>query len=125
MDGNIRLVNGPTSAEGRVEFCYNDDWGTVCDGGWDEDNAGVVCRQLGFSFEGATAIDQAFFGEGSDPILLDNVDCVGTESRLADCPANTIGAHNCAHNEDAGVRCRSGVHIRNFWLVLCLEVCTF
>ena len=42
---------------------------------------------------------------GTVPIHLDNVRCSGSEARLFDCPANPIGTHNCAHSEDAGVRC--------------------
>ncbi len=38
---------------------------------------------------------------------MDNVQCRGTETRLIDCPANAIGTHNCAHVEDAGVRCQT------------------
>ena len=54
---------------------------------------------------GVVALSRAAFGQGAGSIWLDNVDCVGTEGRLADCPANPIGSHNCAHSEDAGVRC--------------------
>ncbi len=56
---------------------------------------------------GAIAISRARFGQGTGPIVLDNVNCVGSELRLDHCPANPIGVHNCAHSEDAGVRCSS------------------
>ena len=114
-DGDVRLVGGATSEEGRVEFCYNNDWGTVCDDLWDSSDASVVCRQLGFSTAGATAFSRAEFGQGTGPIWLDDVRCVGTESRLANCPAHSIGDHNCAHGEDAGVRCMPGMLQTSFW----------
>lgn len=57
---------------------------------------------------GATAVSFAAFGAGTGQIWLDNVRCVGTESRLINCPANAIGSHNCQHSEDAGVRCVIG-----------------
>ena len=96
--------------EGRVEFCRNGDWGTVCDNFWDDDDASVVCRQLGLSSEGARAFGQAFFGEGTGPILLDQIRCFGVESRLADC-SNVIGTNSasCRHSYDAGARCSSGM----------------
>ena len=47
-DGEIRLANGTTYREGRVEICMNHRWGTVCSVEGTEDFAGVVCTQLGF-----------------------------------------------------------------------------
>ena len=47
--GNVRLVDGTTSSEGRVEICNNGIWGTVCDDDWSTNDAHGVCRQLGLS----------------------------------------------------------------------------
>ena len=99
-------MDGTTAQEGRVEFCNDNTWGTVCDDLWGTADATVVCRQLGFSPQEALAVSLAFFGQGTGPIWLDDVNCAGTESRLADCTHNGVGTHNCGHAEDAGVRCQ-------------------
>ena len=50
--GDIRLVGGANALEGRIEVCYNNRWGTVCDDAWGAPDASVACRQLGYSDAG-------------------------------------------------------------------------
>ena len=52
-EGDVRLLEGSTRLEGRVEICMHNVWGTVCDSGWGTADARVVCRQLGLSFTGS------------------------------------------------------------------------
>ena len=45
--GDIRVVNGSSPLEGRLEICINKAWGTVCHDSFSRDDAQVACRQLG------------------------------------------------------------------------------
>jgi len=103
----IRLVDGNNNLEGRVEILYNGIWGTVCDDSWSIQDAHVICRQLGFG-HALQATVRANFGQGTGTIWLDNVLCIGSETRIEDCTHNGWGTHNCAHSEDAGVVCSAG-----------------
>ncbi|XP_069779234.1 neurotrypsin [Narcine bancroftii] len=100
----IRLMDGENKKEGRVEIFINGQWGTICDDGWTDEDATVVCHQLGHKGI-AKARPQAYFGDGVGPIHMDNVKCTGSEHTLEDCSKQDIGIHNCRHNEDAGVIC--------------------
>ncbi|CAI8026301.1 Deleted in malignant brain tumors 1 protein [Geodia barretti] len=104
-EGQVRLADEVVPGVGRVEICFNDEWGTVCDDNWDINDATVVCRQLGFPSSSHTAIGRAMFGEGAGTIWLDEVACSGTESELQDCAHNGVGINNCRHREDASVAC--------------------
>ena len=81
-------------------------WGTVCDDGWDINDANVVCRQLGF-LSASSAPLVANYGQGSDPIWIDNVNCQGGEALLFKCTHRGYGVHDCSHGEDASVVCNT------------------
>ncbi|MCA9561646.1 MAG: scavenger receptor cysteine-rich domain-containing protein, partial [Myxococcales bacterium] len=100
-EGSVRLVDGDTPNQGRIEVLLNDQWGTVCNDSFSVGDGEVACRQLGYP--GAVRV---FTGaSGVDPIWLDEVACVGDEARLVDCPANPVGENDCAHGEDISVEC--------------------
>jgi hypothetical protein len=97
-------VNGESDNEGRVEVCVNNGhWGTVCDYGWDNSDAEVVCRQLGYPSEGAMAYGGAHFGSGTGLIVLEDLSCTGNENSIFECDFTT---HLCSHNDDSGVLCQ-------------------
>ena len=123
-------MNGSNPNEGRVEYCSNGLWGTVCDDGWDSNDAAVVCRQLGLPTEceytvfkvsntfnniliiilDHTDVYIEYFGGGSGPIVLIEVACTGSEINLSQCPQNKVGHRNCLHTEDIGIQCQKGIN---------------
>ncbi|XP_052811437.1 adhesion G protein-coupled receptor L3-like isoform X2 [Mya arenaria] len=104
-DTKVRLIDGRTTDEGRVEVYVNGRWGTICDDSFDTNAASVVCRMLHINVTDAIVISGGYYGEGNGPIWLDDVRCLGNESNIADCAHNKLGRTNCEHYEDVGVLC--------------------
>ena len=101
-------MDGPARGSGRVEINVDGTWGAICDNEWDLTDAGVVCRQLGYS--GATHAEVgAFFGQGSGPNLMDGVICDGSEAKITDCPSHCWDKPKCTNTETAGVICAKGI----------------
>ncbi|XP_022803800.1 deleted in malignant brain tumors 1 protein-like [Stylophora pistillata] len=101
----IRLI-GNTSLTGRVEVFAVGQWGTICDKGWDINDAHVICRQLGFP-SATQAFGSATHGQGSGQIWIDDLDCTGNELHFDECSHGGWGNHNCDHSGDASVECSS------------------
>jgi len=84
----------------------------ICDDYWDDKDAKVVCRMLGFSTDGAIATTRSQFGRVSRDFIMDDVKCQGSETDINDC--NHRDTHNCGRSEGAGVRCRMSAGDDNF-----------
>ena len=112
-DNPIRLSGSSNTYSGRVEYCYNGIFGTICDDEWSLQDANVACRQLGF-VGARRAYGSAYFGPGEGPIWLDNLQCNDSESRLEDCPNKGWQVNDCTHNDDAGVECITGTYVYIF-----------
>ena len=106
--GDIRLVDGPSGMEGRLQIFHAGAWGEVCDDFFDGFYSAyngygpvTVCQQLGY--QDGTFLTS--YDSPTDTFVLDDVNCVGSERRLGDCPHLPYGTENCGTTEGAGFRC--------------------
>ena len=91
---------------GRVEVRFaSGNWGTICDDGFNDTEASVICNMLGYPY--GVSVAEAFinFGSGRGAIYMDDVNCVGNETSILACQHRGWARHNCNHREDAGVIC--------------------
>eukprot|EP00731_Ephydatia_muelleri_P038389 Em0742g1a len=98
VDGGIRLMGGRAqTADGRVEVCYNNVWGRVCDSSWSSLEAGVVCKQLGYQVECTDWSLRLVGGKES-----------GVDGRLEVCLSNQWGTVSGTNwnDKNTGVVCR-------------------
>ena len=105
---NIRLIGGRVYSEGRVEVFRSGEWQTVCDNGWDLNEADVACKQLGYGYAIRVMIN-APFGRGTGGQWDAYFYCTGSESRLENCRTSSS---SCSHSEDVGVICSTSSEYR-------------
>ncbi|XP_060575448.1 uncharacterized protein LOC132732939 [Ruditapes philippinarum] len=99
---DIEMTDG---IESVVEVILNDEHrGYICDDDWDDNDATVACKMLGYT-KGLAFFPKAKEVNESLPILLDNVQCSGKELSLSDCKHNGWGNHNCDYSEVVSVKC--------------------
>ncbi|XP_039770210.1 antigen WC1.1-like [Ornithorhynchus anatinus] len=100
----LRLVNGSSRCEGRVELQMVGSWGSLCADRWDLADANVLCHQLDCGFA-MSAPGGAEFGEGNGKVWTETFYCSGSETNLNDCPVTVLGAPPCSHGNVAAVIC--------------------
>ena len=103
QEGDVRLADGLTRREGRVEIYLKGQWTSVCGATWDARDASIVCRQLGY--RGYASISRrSQFGQGTS-ILHDTVNCEGEERGLVECLQEAEATKDCNNRREAGVVC--------------------
>ncbi|XP_076317546.1 lysyl oxidase homolog 2-like [Tachypleus tridentatus] len=104
-ESSIRLVGGRTANQGNVEIYHFGEWGSICDDEWDQREADIVCRQLGYPSAQRPTTD-SLYGHARPTIWMDNLFCFGHEKRLDECPFDGWGLTDCNSKEAAGVVCQ-------------------
>ncbi|XP_078018098.1 scavenger receptor cysteine-rich type 1 protein M130-like [Epinephelus lanceolatus] len=106
---SVRLVNGPSLCSGRLEVKSNQQWSSVCETDFDQQDAEVVCRELGCGsplfFQGA------LYGEEEDPVWTKEFQCGGHESALLDCGSSGPARNTCSPGNAVGLTCLDPVRL--------------
>uniref|UniRef100_A0A8B9H923 SRCR domain-containing protein n=1 Tax=Astyanax mexicanus TaxID=7994 RepID=A0A8B9H923_ASTMX len=99
----VRLING-SRCSGRVEVLQGETWFTVCDADFDQQDAEVVCRELGCGSP-VEVLGAAAFGRGEGQVWSEELQCRGNESQIHFCPKSSSLKPNCSHDNDVGLVC--------------------
>ncbi|CAC5355692.1 unnamed protein product [Mytilus coruscus] len=102
LSGDLRIHSTSQTNKGRLEIYHEDEWGTVCDNQFENVDAEVACRQLGYCSGMMIPSNLVYDGQGA--IWLNDVDCSGSETKLLNC-SYSIETSQCHHYEDVGVHC--------------------
>ncbi|XP_075940213.1 scavenger receptor cysteine-rich type 1 protein M130-like [Anarhichas minor] len=109
---SVRLVNGTRLCSGRLEVKSNQSnqwWSSVCEDVFDQQDAEVVCRELGC---GAPSVLQgALYGEVEAPMWTKEFQCGGHESALLDCRSSGSDRNTCSPNKTVGLTCSEPVRL--------------
>ncbi|XP_071141934.1 CD5 antigen-like [Mytilus edulis] len=99
-DGDLRIIKGFVENQGRLEINYKGEWGTVCDNNFEDVDAEVACRQLGY--RSGLMLPAHKVDDGIGTIWLNHLNCSGSEGNLVNCTYNH-DISPCRHYHDVGV----------------------
>ncbi|XP_051237122.1 scavenger receptor cysteine-rich type 1 protein M130-like [Dicentrarchus labrax] len=109
---SVRLVDGTSPCSGRLEVKSdqsNQWWSSVCEDDFDQQDAEVVCRELGC---GAPSVLQgALYGEVEAPMWTKEFQCGGHESALLDCRSSGSARNTCSPGKAVGLTCSDSVRL--------------
>jgi len=100
----VVLVGVGNPRVGRLEVFHANQWGTVCDNGFTDAAARVVCYSLGFGYVGRK-VNISLFGMGEGLIWFHNINCTGAEQHISKCSHDDWEVYNCKHRNDVAVSC--------------------
>ncbi|XP_036416747.1 scavenger receptor cysteine-rich type 1 protein M130-like [Colossoma macropomum] len=115
-----RLTDGPHECSGRLEVPKRNEWATVCDADFDQQDAEVVCRELGCGLP-VEVLGAAAFGRGEGQMWSEEFQCKGNESQLYSCKKKSTSKNICTHDNDVGLTCTGHTGAR---LVNSLDSCS-
>ncbi|KAM9385750.1 scavenger receptor cysteine-rich type 1 protein M130-like [Pholidichthys leucotaenia] len=106
---SVRLLNGTSSCSGRLEVKSNQSWSSVCQADFDQQDAEVVCRELGCG--PPSLLRGALYGEVEAPVGTKEFQCGGNESALLDCRSSGSARKGCSPGEAVGLTCSEPVRL--------------
>uniref|UniRef100_A0A669C7V7 SRCR domain-containing protein n=1 Tax=Oreochromis niloticus TaxID=8128 RepID=A0A669C7V7_ORENI len=112
---SVRLLNGPSLCSGRLEVNYNQSnqskqsWTSVCEADFDQQDAEVVCRELGCG--PPSALQGALYGDVGAPVWSKEFQCEGHESTLLDCRSSNSTRNSCSPGKAVGLTCSEPIRL--------------
>uniref|UniRef100_A0A3P8PAD4 SRCR domain-containing protein n=1 Tax=Astatotilapia calliptera TaxID=8154 RepID=A0A3P8PAD4_ASTCA len=107
---SVRLLNGSSLCSGRLEVKSNQSWSSVCEADFDQQDAEVVCRELGCG--PPSVLQGALYGEVEAPVWSKEFQCGGHESALLDCRSSGSARNSCSPGKAVGLTCSESDDVR-------------
>ena len=98
-------------------------WGTICQNGWDKDDADVVCRELGFTNSFAEFVSSGI-PDKTGPVMMSGLSCRGNETSLTHCPRSQENIEGECTNaaEDAKVFCDEPGKLKHLIIIIIIII---
>ncbi|XP_062506561.1 uncharacterized protein LOC134183112 isoform X2 [Corticium candelabrum] len=101
---SVRILGGPTSAEGTFQLRYKNDWWPICGKNWNIAYAHIACREMDYPKAVASVTNYSYKHENISH-FASYFNCTGNESSLIECSFKEQTEEYCGHNSLAGIKC--------------------